>query len=1006
MSQASARPRGVAVVALLLAVGGQLLLDRRASVGAAPGGLVLGLGALLAAWALARSPALPLRPATWRTTAAAPLSRTGAALLIGALLLGLAAVPGFVRLAQTGGQAAPGAGWPWLLWLLAVLLFAAAGLAGTSRQSSVVSRQSSDERVGSRQQAVGRDEGLGVRGWGADERVGRDEGAGNDARIADPAGPNPKSTIQNPKSVGALVGLALIVAAAALLRFYALDSVPRGFWADEAIAGLQAQDILARGWRPLFIGGANGEPALYLYGLALMIKLLGPTVLAVRLPMALAGTLAVPALAALAWPIYGRRVALVAAALLAAMTWQINFSRIGFNAAWSLPVDLLAGACLIRALATGRVRWYLWAGVLCGLGFQLYYISRAWLVLLGLLLAYRLATERGLWRRARGGLLGLGLGLVLGAAPILVYAAVQPADYLARASSVSLGPALAQAGSLAPLLTSLGAHLAMWNVAGDPNGRHNLPGARLLDPLTAALLPCGLALALALAWGRRRGRVPAWPYLFAAAGLLVLLAGGVLSSPDESPQALRTLGDSSLVALLAALPLAALWPAGNTDAPPRRGAGQGERLYAPALIVGVLILVFAANARRYFLIQEPHPAVYKEFSTPARLVAERIAAHGPGTDDFIAAGLYEQATLHYLAGGPVGTLFSSLAQTPLPPGAPGRAAMLFLDSRNNGALPWLQTLYPHATVEAVTGPQGGNALFFTISIPAADRAAPYHLSLTLQGANGIRVSREETAGVDVDWSRAIPAGLTLPVEATWRGALRPPASGVYHVRVEQSTGLAHAVRLEVAGRPLDPAGADLALIAGRYPFTLTVTVRASSGVTRLRWAPLAGPPSAARPPDAVVTPTLLLAPEWGPQGVTATYRDGTDPAGPVGLVREEPSPSWFFFYTPFGVGPFVGEWEGTLLAPQSGHYGFDVDIGGQPRLWLDGREMTWTPAGRSVLGVPLFAAGADLAAGAHRFRFRDSAPWWREPCLLFWTLPDGGRALIPADAFLPDLWPK
>ena len=222
--------------------------------------------------------------------------------------------------------------------------------------------------------------------------------------------------------------------------------------------------------------------------------------------MALAGAGAVIALGWLAAPVYGRRVALAAAALLAVMTWQINFSRIAFNAALSLPVDALALGCLLRGLATGRARWYVWAGALFGLGFQLYYISRAWLGLSLLLLVYRLLTERGLWARAWRGLLAAGVALLIAAAPVLVYAATEPADYLARASSVSLSHAIQEAGSLAPLFDNLSAHLRMWNETGDPNGRHNLPGARLLDPITAALLPCGLALALALAWRARRAR--------------------------------------------------------------------------------------------------------------------------------------------------------------------------------------------------------------------------------------------------------------------------------------------------------------------------------------------------------------------------------------------------------------------------------------------------------------------------------------------------------------------
>ena len=93
------------------------------------------------------------------------------------------------------------------------------------------------------------------------------------------------------RPVGATRGpwLVRIAAVAAFLRLQLrFDLVPRGFWADESIAAVQAQDILEHGWRPLFIGGANGEPALYLYGIAAMLRLFGPRVWAVRLPMAVA----------------------------------------------------------------------------------------------------------------------------------------------------------------------------------------------------------------------------------------------------------------------------------------------------------------------------------------------------------------------------------------------------------------------------------------------------------------------------------------------------------------------------------------------------------------------------------------------------------------------------------------------------------------------------------------------------------------------------------------------
>jgi 4-amino-4-deoxy-L-arabinose transferase-like glycosyltransferase len=962
---------GIGGAALALALLGQALLDRRATFGEATGWLVLAGAAILAVWAL--GPRTLPAPPSQATPATERAGRRGLLILAGAVVCGIAALPGFVQLAQTGGQAAPRAGLPWLGWLLSIGLFLAAAAAG--RQAGLKPAPTPQEHSG----------GLLV--------VGR------------PAEAPPDATTPAAQPLRARLWAALpwvaIIGAAAFLRLWQLDSVPRGLWADEAIAGLQAEDILYHGWRPLFIGGANGEPAFYLYGIAVLIKLLGPTVVAVRLPMALAGTLAVAALGWLAALLYGRRVALVAAALLAAMTWQINFSRIGFNAAWSLPVDLLAAGCLLRALATGRLGWYAGAGLLFGLGFQLYYISRAWLLLLAGLLLYRLLTERGLWRRARAGLVWTGLGLLLAAAPVLVYAVIQPADYAARAASVSIADAIQSSGSLAPLGETLLKHLRMWNVAGDFNGRHNLPDARMLDGVTAALLPVGLTLAVAAMWGRRRGWVLAWPYLFPVAGLLVLLAGGVLSNPGDTPQALRTLGDTSMVALLAALPLAAWWATldGVTWRPRRRVA------VGALAVLGVLLVVFALNYRRYFFVQEPNPAVYKEFSTPATLVYEMVAAQGPGTDYYLSRGLYEQATIEYLAGGRIGTVFSGLHETPLPPGEPGRPAMLFLNNRDSGALDWLRTLYPHAKLDSVTGPQGGNALFFAVTVPPADRAAPYQVAVTIRDAAGAQTVLTSTTGIDVDWGRAVPPGARLPLQVTWRGALRPPAWAVYHVRVDQSAGPADRAHLELAGRALDAAGADVPLIAGRYPFTLTATVNRPAGVTRLLWTVPAGTTGTA-PGETTVPAAALLSPALGEHGVTAIYRQGTVRAGPVGLVREEPAVNWFHFYTPFAdTGPFVGEWRGTLQVPQSGRYTFTADIGGTPGLWLDGAAVTWTPAGRSALNVPLYEATVTLAAGPHAFRFQDLAPGWREPCFLFWTPPGGTQQLIPAEAFRPELWP-
>ena len=164
-------------------------------------------GRLLVAWGCVARPSSCGAPKR-RATAATRRSPARVALVALAALLTVAAVPGFVRLAQSGGQAAPGAGAPWGLWLVAMAALVAAGrpACGAGRAP----RPAAGARFGS---------------W---------------ARRAAP--------------------WLVISAAAAFLRLYALDLVPRGFWADESIAAVQAQDILEHGWRPLFIGGATASP--------------------------------------------------------------------------------------------------------------------------------------------------------------------------------------------------------------------------------------------------------------------------------------------------------------------------------------------------------------------------------------------------------------------------------------------------------------------------------------------------------------------------------------------------------------------------------------------------------------------------------------------------------------------------------------------------------------------------------------------------------------------------
>lgn len=128
--------------------------------------------------------------------------------------------------------------------------------------------------------------------------------------------------------------LGLIVALAIFFRFKGLDNNPPGFYTDEASIGYNAYTILKSGrdehgvFMPMFFE-AFGEykNAFAIYPVAVTMKLLGPTELAVRTTHAFWGVLDVIAIFFLAKLIWDFKVGLAVAGVLATAPWHIHLSR-------------------------------------------------------------------------------------------------------------------------------------------------------------------------------------------------------------------------------------------------------------------------------------------------------------------------------------------------------------------------------------------------------------------------------------------------------------------------------------------------------------------------------------------------------------------------------------------------------------------------------------------------------------------------------------------------------
>ena len=298
---------------------------------------------------------------------------------------------------------------------------------------------------------------------------------------------------------GELLILAAITILGAAFRLYRLDELPAGLWWDEAVGGLEALRILQEtDYRPIYVAGQLNSPTLWFYLSARFVAWLGPTPEALRSAAVIGGIIYPPIVYALARQLFGVRAAIPAALIAAVLLWDVNFSRNGWNYAWTVSLDALAMALFVRAVQQRKPGAALAGGLIWGLALQGYNPARLILpVAVAFVVLVGPRSPRAFLRRHGTTLALFAVGAALAAAPLILFAATRPNEYLSRSQQVFIMNEVRRAESWEPLISSLRQHALMFNVAGDRNGRHNLPGAPMLDQVTAALFVVALGLALA-----------------------------------------------------------------------------------------------------------------------------------------------------------------------------------------------------------------------------------------------------------------------------------------------------------------------------------------------------------------------------------------------------------------------------------------------------------------------------------------------------------------------------
>jgi 4-amino-4-deoxy-L-arabinose transferase-like glycosyltransferase len=354
-----------------------------------------------------------------------------------------------------------------------------------------------------------------------------------------------------------ITALFIIIAVASFLRFYDLKSAPPGLYPDEAMNGSNVLEALSKNPPEfkVFYPENNGREGLFINIQGIFLKYLMPASglpqpWMLKIPSALFGILTVLGVYFLSKELFRKeKVALLAAFFIATGFWHINFSRIGFRAIMA-PFFLAWGLYfIVKALRKNSALEAAIAGVFYGLGFHSYIAYRATPLII--LVVFVIAGFRMGWKKMlKIGAIFSAVTIIV-AAPLLIYFAQNPQDFLGRTTQISVFSSPTPVKDFALNIVKT---IGMFNVVGDFNWRHNVSGRPELFIPVGILFLIGLIHSLKLFFKGfpKYGDENSFAALVVIAWFAVAAAPVVISN-EGIPHALRAILMAPAAYILAGL---------------------------------------------------------------------------------------------------------------------------------------------------------------------------------------------------------------------------------------------------------------------------------------------------------------------------------------------------------------------------------------------------------------------------------------------------------------------
>jgi|GEM_PF-1815290 len=360
--------------------------------------------------------------------------------------------------------------------------------------------------------------------------------------------------------------LAVLTLLAALARFMVIESIPPGYWYDEAHKSIIALEIV-RGLRaPIYVTDIQGLESGYFWLLAGVFKIFGASYFATRYLSAFIGTLTVPLTFWSIKKVYNDdRLALLSAGVLSFLLWHVHWSRTGLE---TILVPFFSILLLgLMAWAWQKQTWWAFALAGAALGLSQYTNPGARVLPLQALITFlilgmpslrvfekqsqnatEIASRRTLAMTAWYGLIFLFAASIV-YAPLGWFFLNNPEWFAKRIEAVSVG---ARTGGAMFYFDNALKTLLSLNFRGDVMQRHNLSLRPAFDVLTSIWMFVGLGAMITNGLDRRGlAKHVGLKHLALISAIAINLAPMVFS--DGAPGFGRTLGASPLVVVLPAL---------------------------------------------------------------------------------------------------------------------------------------------------------------------------------------------------------------------------------------------------------------------------------------------------------------------------------------------------------------------------------------------------------------------------------------------------------------------